>query len=106
MRAIEPLVLTVFKWLLTIGIVGAVLAAAYLVNEWGKEKERATEAAQASQQQPKFKAGTIKLNKVLVGSYGIKEEAAKDIEWVPKTPVYGRVVANPRATTEVRAAFA
>jgi multidrug efflux pump subunit AcrA (membrane-fusion protein) len=96
--------LTPFKWVLTLGILAALLAGAYFFAQM--RKELAPETGEGASQLPKFKAGEIKLNKVLIESYGIQVEPAKEIDWVPKATVYGRVVANPRATTEIRAAFA
>jgi hypothetical protein len=82
-----------------------VLLAAYFINKQF-QTAHAPEGSEVSRTPPKFVAGTIKLSKQFAASFGIKAEAAKEIEWVPRTPVYGRVVANPRATSEVRAAFA
>jgi multidrug efflux pump subunit AcrA (membrane-fusion protein) len=104
MRPLQPAVVLI-KWTLTLAVVAAVLAGAYFIHRRMQE-ERTSEAASNTSPLPKFKAGLIKLNKKLAESYGIQTEAAKEIEWVPKAAVYGRVVPNPRATTEVRAAFA
>src|SRR5712691_10148568 len=98
-------VVTFAKWVLALGTVGAVLIAAYFVNQQAR-LERVTDGGEAAKTPPKFVGGTIKLSKQYAASFGIKTEAAREIEWVPKAPVYGRVVANPRATSEVRAAFA
>jgi hypothetical protein len=96
---------TLGKWVLTLAAAVALLVAAYWIHERGTG-ERATEGDEAAKALPKFIGGTIKLSKQYAASFGIKEELAREIEWVPKAAVYGRVVANPRATTEVRAAFA
>jgi hypothetical protein len=103
MRAIRPMVVAL-KWLATLGAVAAVLVAAWYVNRDARG-QRAEETAPTP---PPFKfiQGVLKLNAQSVETFGIKDETAKDIDWVPKVAIYGRVVPNPRATTEARAAFA
>ena len=53
----------------------------------------------------KLEGGRIKLS-AKEADLSIQVEKVKEIDGLPKVPVYGRVVNNPGATTEVRAAFA
>jgi hypothetical protein len=92
------------KWSVTLAAVALLLAGAYFAQRY-LQGERSTDDTGAASP-PKFAAGIIKLSKQYAASFGIKVEAAREVEWVPKAPVYGRVVPNPRATTEVRSAFA
>src|SRR5438270_13425920 len=48
----------------------------------------------------------VKLGAKLAESHGIKDEPALAVTWAKRVPAYGRVVPNPRATSDVRAAFA
>src|SRR5207253_79927 len=48
----------------------------------------------------------VKLGAELAESLGLKDDRARATTWHETVPVYGRVVPNPRVTTEVRAAFA
>jgi hypothetical protein len=102
MRLVKPMALAL-KWILALAVVGA-FAAGYFIIEREREKQRKQEATEGPADLPKIKEGLIKISKQQ--TEGFRVQAAKDIEWVPKVAVYGRVVANPRATTEVRAAFA
>src|SRR5690349_13876822 len=49
---------------------------------------------------------SIKLGAKLAELYGIKTEAALGRTWQPRLPVFGRVVPNAFATSELRAPFA
>ena len=71
------------KWVLTLGTVGALLATAYFINKQ-VVADRAREGDKAAKAPPKFVGGTIKLSKQYAASFGLKAEAAKEIEWVPK----------------------
>lgn len=103
MRFLRP-VLSLFKWLLALGAVGGVLWAAYLVHDRSRS-QRAEEADPA--EAPKRAANkVIKLGAELAESHGLTDEPAAAIDWAKRVPAYGRVVPNPRATTELRAALA
>jgi hypothetical protein len=96
------------KWPLVAALLGAGFYGAYKVHEM-VQAERAAEAAGDKVDVPKrIDPGTnvIKLGTELAESHGLKDEPARAVTWHESMPVYGRVVPNPRATSEVRAAFA
>lgn len=94
------------KWLLALGLVGGLFAAAYLVNA-EMQAERAREAAGDKVQSPRrTKGDTVSLDAESAARYGLAVEPAAAVEWVERVPVYGQVVPNPRATAEVRVPFA
>lgn len=101
MRPIKSLAV-LGKWILVLAFVGGLLAAAYVLHERTQTDRPSADGAPPA----KFKAGVIKLSKQYAASFGIEVSPAVDIAWVPKTAVYGRVVPNPRMTSEIRAAFA
>jgi hypothetical protein len=86
--------------LLLSGLAGLV-ALPWLLPGPGADGDRPAEAKLAQ------RAGaSIKLSPKLADLYGIKVEPARGQTWQPRLTVYGRVVANPRATAELRAPFA
>jgi hypothetical protein len=69
--------------------------------------EKATAAKDSNRVSEKQGENTLKLKSaLLVKSYGIETELARDVIWHPRIFVDGRVLANPHATLEVRAPFA
>ena len=68
--------------------------------------ERAAEAGEGKPPSLIDSAGGIKLSIKQVQANNIEVEEAKACDWVPKVPIFGRVVPNPQATVEIRAAFA
>jgi hypothetical protein len=104
MRLFRLLIISL-KWIFTLGAVAGALVGAYFVHEQ-MAAERAAEGGEGTKP-----AGTLNS----AGDISIKASTARDsltvaklkeVEWVPRASVYGRVVANPSATSEVRAAFA
>jgi hypothetical protein len=96
-------IVLVCKWVLTLAVLAAVLAGAYVVHDL-VTAQRATEAGEGAK--PKtLDAGRINL-KAETAKTSIVVEKVKDIQWAPRVAVYGRVVPNPGAATEIRAAFA
>lgn len=94
------------KWLLALGLVGGLFAAAYFVNA-EMQAERAREAAGDKVQSPRrAKGDTVSLDAESAERYGLKEEPVAAVQWHERVPVYGQVVPNPRATSEVRAPYA
>lgn len=94
------------KWLVTLALLGGLGTAAYFVNA-EMRAERAREAAGDKVQSPRrAKGDTVFLDAETAEWYGVREEPAATIPWRDRVPVYGQVVPNPRATTEVRAPFA
>jgi hypothetical protein len=90
------------KWLLTLGILGVLLAAAHFVHEW-MEAERAGQG-QGPAAGRNVDRGEVKLSSA--NDSNVKVQPVKEIDWIPRAAVYGRVIPNPRGTTEIRAAFA
>ncbi len=94
------------KWLVALGLVGGLFAAAYFVNA-EMQAERAREAAGDKVQSPsRAKGETISLDAESAERLGLKDEPAAAVAWHERVSVYGQVVPNPRATTEVRVPFA
>jgi hypothetical protein len=89
------------KWTITLLVGGLLLGSAWLT--YGLVTAR--RAAETVEVKKKLEGGRIKLS-AKEAELNLQVEKVKDIEWVPKLAVYGRVVSNPSATTEVRAAFA
>src|SRR5205807_1533517 len=96
---------TLLKWAVGLGLLGGVLAGAYSVHVLMRDR-RAADATADSVQVPKRAANNVvKLGATLAESHGIRDEPAQPVQWQERVTAYGRVVPNPRATTEVRAAF-
>src|SRR5262249_8601270 len=93
-------------WLVALAGLGAVLAAVQLVHE----RVRNELAAQASSDKPTpipVQYGIVKLGVKEAERSGLKYDLpAQAISWKERQAVYGQVVPNPRATVEVRTAFA
>src|SRR5262249_15610979 len=68
-------------------------------------QERAAKVGEAAKPPRTIAPGRIKFGEEQA-KLRIKTTEAKDVQWVPRVPVYGRVVPNHGATVEVRAAFA
>src|SRR5262245_46669272 len=95
--------LAFLKWLLGLAVVGGLLAGAYLAHEAGVARR----AAEKDEPPPRrAAAGVIKLGAEFAESHGLADEPARATVWAKQVPAYGRVVTNPKATSEVRAAFA
>jgi cobalt-zinc-cadmium efflux system membrane fusion protein len=93
-------------WGLLLAAVAGLLALAYLVHERVR-RQQAAEAAIDTAEPPKRAANkVIKLGAELAASHGIEDEPAQPTSWARRTTAYGRVIPNPRATAEVRMAFA
>lgn len=101
MRLIVPRLL---KWFLVLGALVGVL----LLIHWfhGRVAQQVADAGNSPAIVKRAANNVVKLGAVLAESHGIKEEEARAVSWVRRVPAYGRVVSNPRATVEVRAAFA
>jgi hypothetical protein len=98
--------LSLLKWLAVLALLCGLFAGAYFVNQ-AMVKERASEASGDSVQAPQRAVqGVIKLSAKLAQSHGLQVEPAQSVQWAERVPVYGRVIPNPKATAEVRAAFA
>jgi hypothetical protein len=94
--------LALLKWPAALAALAGLLWLGYLGNQWARQRR----AAEAVEETPKRAANrVIKLGAVLARSLGLEDEQAVDSRWQPRAAAYGRVVPNPRATTEVRVAF-
>jgi hypothetical protein len=93
------------RWLVVVALLGGLLGLAYAFR--GILGDRQAPEVSTNPQEAKLAANNVvKLGKELAESYGLKEEAAREVKWHPHVSVYGRVVPNPRATSEVRTSFA
>jgi len=98
-------VTSALTWIVGLGLLAGLLGGAYYIHDWMVTR-RAAEAASDTVQVPKRAANNVvKLGATLAESHGIKDEPALAVEWHERVTAYGRVVPNPRATAEVRAAF-
>jgi hypothetical protein len=98
-------ILAVFKWMLALGLIGGLLFVTYRVN--GRMRaERAREGDEEKVQSTRrTRDGVVELGTEDAGRYGLKEGLAQAVSWAERVPVYGQVVANPRAMVEVRSPF-
>jgi hypothetical protein len=100
------LLIPLLRWTVAVAFVGGLLALAYAFHGIMRDR-RGQEAGGANAQESKLTgSNVVKLGAELAESYGLKEEAAQEVEWHPRIPAYGRVVPNPRTIAEVRAPFA
>jgi biotin carboxyl carrier protein len=101
-----PIVVTVIKWAVALGsLVGLIVLAHFLRGQVNGDRS-AEEGADATQNPRRVQNNVVKLGAQLAESYGLKDVRAEAAEWHNRITVYGRVVPNARATTEVRAPFA
>src|SRR5262245_38976267 len=96
--------LSLLKWPAALLLLGGLLWGAYFVHELMKA-ERAEEGETVKVPR-RADDRVVKLGPELTRSHGIKDEPARAVSWTRRVTVYGRVVPNPQATTEIRAPFA
>jgi multidrug efflux pump subunit AcrA (membrane-fusion protein) len=95
-------VFTLLKWIAVFAALGVVLLLVFLLHNRSGEMQ-----ADVSAENPRrVQNNVVKLGAALAESYGLKDALAEPARWHQNLTVYGRVVPNPRATTEVRAPFA
>ncbi len=98
-------ILVLFKWVMALGLIGGLLSVAYWVNGQMRS-ERAREGEEDQVQSPRrTKDGVVDLGIEAADRYGLEEAPARAVSWTERVPVYGQVVANPRAVVEVRSPF-
>jgi hypothetical protein len=98
-------ILGLFKWIMALGLIVGLLFVAYWVNGQMRA-ERAREGDEDKVQSPRrARNGVVELETEEVERYGLNEGPARAVSWTERVPVYGQVVANPRATVEVRSPF-
>lgn len=79
--------------------------AAYSINAW-MQNERARKAADQTQSDIHVQRAEVNIGKKRAERNGVKDKPAEAIAWSERVPVYGQIVPNPRASTEVRLPFA
>jgi biotin carboxyl carrier protein len=99
------LVRSLVKWATALACLGGLLAVGYVVRS-RVDAERAAETGESVDAPRRAQNNVVKLGARLAESYGVKDVPAEPARWEAPVTVYGRVVPNPRAVTEVRAPFA
>jgi biotin carboxyl carrier protein len=98
-------ILIVVKWIVALGLIGGLLSAAYWVNGVMRS-ERARQGEEDKVHSPRrTKDGVVELSAEAAERYALEEAPARAVSWAERIPVYGQVVANPKATVEVRSPF-
>jgi RND family efflux transporter MFP subunit len=100
------LLFSLFRWTVAVAFLGGVVALVYALH--GRMHDpRGPQAAEESAHESRLAGNNVvKLGAELAESHGLREDAAKEVQWHERVPAYGRVVSNPRAIAEVRAPFA
>jgi cobalt-zinc-cadmium efflux system membrane fusion protein len=101
--------LSLLKWPVTLAVLAGLLGLAHLAHEEAREehaREARAEKGEADEGRKEVREGVVKLTAEQVEKAGLKDSPARKATWRERAAVYGRVVPNPRATGEVRAAFA
>src|SRR5262245_28816840 len=93
-------------WLLTLSLLANVLGGIFGVW-WFMKQERAAESVGDKVDRKRMvEENQVRLNADQADALGLEAEKATEVSWVERVPVYGRVVPNPKATSEVRSPFA
>ena len=100
------LMLVPLKWLLCLGLLGGLLGGLYLAREQLREDREDEGRTRNGETTPQKKDGSIGLEDDEAERYRLEVATARAVQWYEPITVYGRVVPNPRATSEVRSAFA
>jgi hypothetical protein len=100
--------LSLLKWALTLAALAGLFGLAYLVNRESREERTRAAKGEADEDEGPQKApeGVVKLRPEQVEKAGIGISPVEKTDWRERVVIYGRVVPNPRATAEARAAFA
>jgi RND family efflux transporter MFP subunit len=94
------------KWVVTLAVFAGLLGLAHLAHEEAKEERAREKGGEKKAEKPKGPEGVVELDPEAVKELKIQTTAARETKWRKHFVVYGRVVPNPRATAELRAAFA
>jgi pyruvate/2-oxoglutarate dehydrogenase complex dihydrolipoamide acyltransferase (E2) component len=94
------------KWPAVLAALAGLLVLGYWVHGTMRADRKATQEADSVQVPRRAANSVVKLGARLAESFGLRDEPARETTWQPRLVVYGRVIPNPRATTEVRAPFA
>lgn len=104
MRSPRSLFIAFLKWGLAVsalcGVAYGVLHLRERTGDAGKGQFQVTSPVPAEE------GGSVELDQEAAERLGIAVEPAREVRWSRPLVVYGRVVPNARATSEVRAAFA
>lgn len=99
-------ILVLLKWLIALGLVGGLLFAAYVANGLMRA-ERAAEGEEERIVVPRRVVdGVVELGTELAERSGLAAAPARAAEWIERVPIYGQVVDNPAAVTDLRSPFA
>lgn len=94
------------KWGLSLGLLSGVAIGLFLIHTKMRselDRERGKSATETSSES---KQDFVELEEDEAERYGLKTESAGAVRWYPRVSVYGRIVPNPQATSEVRSPFA
>jgi hypothetical protein len=94
------------KWLIALLVLAGLAFGAYLVNGLAREEQKREGDNDRVQSRQRFKDGAVTLDRDEVERLDLRTAPVRAEQWYERVPVYGRVVANPRATVEVRSPFA
>jgi RND family efflux transporter MFP subunit len=83
-----------------LGLAG-ILLGAYFVHGWMNGQKSIPAEPSIQKDADVIKVGVERANLI-----GLKDKPAELIDWIERVPVYGQVVPNPRASFDVRMAFA
>lgn len=100
------LLTTAIKWGLTLSLLGGLAFGLFLIHAEMRSELDREEGKAANQTPSPNKQDFVELEEEEVERYGLETKAARAVTWYPRVLVYGRVVANPQATAEVRSPFA
>jgi hypothetical protein len=96
---------TIGKWLLAFGALALLGGGAYVIHK-AALAERSGEEREAVENPPRTQGNDVVLGAEVAAKEQVRDVPARPVDWQPRLTVYGRVVPNPRATSELRAAFA
>ncbi len=101
------LLITPLKWLLTLGLLGGALFGLFLIHEKVREEHNQDESEEkAAPTTAQTVKGIVKLEEDEAKRYGLETEPARSRQWYDQATIYGRIIPNPRAATEIRSPFA
>src|SRR5262249_7141831 len=100
------LLITPLKWLLTLGLLGGVLFGVFLIHAKVRKAESGEDNEQKAVTTAQSAKGIVKLEEDEAERYGLETEPARPLQWYDQATVYGRIIPNPKAVTEIRSPFA
>jgi hypothetical protein len=99
------IVVTVVKWAATLAFFSALLVFIFILRGQISNDRGGEDKSDAIENPRRVQNNVVRLSARLAESCGLKDAPAEPAEWQKRIRVYGRVVPNGRATTEVRAPF-